>query len=129
MSQKNWAQNPTNVVSLDGEAARRSREAQADRLLARSVRSKPKKKRAKASDIYRTKEWKRARYLALKKSNGRCQCCGAGPQEGAVLNVDHIVALSKRPDLAFRQSNLQVLCASCNEGKGWRDETDWRPKV
>ena len=42
------------------------------------------------------------------------------------MNVDHIRPRTKYPDLALKMSNLQTLCADCNCGKGWRDETDWR---
>ncbi len=77
-------------------------------------------------EFYKTIEWKRVRYDALKAGQGRCECCGAGPKEGAVLNVDHIKPVSRFWHLRLELSNLQVLCASCNAGKGVRDKTDWR---
>lgn len=123
-NQDRWSDNPTSLV-IDLEAARINRERIEKLRAAKIARRKPKGKK-RIPSFYDTPEWKRARYKALKASNGRCSCCGAGPLQGAVLNVDHIIARTKRPDLALKQSNLQVLCASCNEGKGWRDETDWR---
>lgn len=78
--------------------------------------------------FYDTPEWKRIRYEALKRSNGHCECCGAGPEHGARLNVDHIKPRQRYPELALELSNLQVLCAWCNEGKGGWDRTDWRKK-
>jgi hypothetical protein len=30
------------------------------------------------------------------------------------------------PEFALAYSNLQLLCATCNQGKGNRDTTDWR---
>ena len=91
---------------------------------------KKKKKKGTAhkrgKDLFlRTMEWQAVRYAALKKSSGRCECCGASGQR-ITLNVDHIKPRWKYPELALTVSNLQVLCASCNRGKGGYDETDWR---
>jgi len=78
----------------------------------------------KHSDFYESQEWKRVRYLALKKNNGRCECCGStGP-----LQVDHIKPRSLHPALELDLNNLQVLCADCNQGKSNIDDTDWRNK-
>lgn len=71
-------------------------------------------------------EWRKVRYEALKKNNGRCECCGQGKIQGIVLNVDHIKPRKKYPELAMNINNLQVLCSPCNHGKGNWDETDWR---
>lgn len=86
------------------------------------------KKSTPQPPFYRSAAWKRIRYQALKRAHGHCQCCGAGPEHGAVLNVDHIKPLSRFPELGLDLNNLQVLCASCNRGKGGWDRTDWRPK-
>lgn len=71
-------------------------------------------------------EWRRVRMLALKKYGPRCQCCGATPKDGAVMNVDHIKPRKLWPSLALDVENLQVLCHECNHGKGNWDMTDWR---
>ena len=71
-------------------------------------------------------EWRRVRMEALKKCGAKCQCCGASPATGAVINVDHIKPRKFYPHLALDVDNLQVLCAECNHGKGNWDETDWR---
>jgi hypothetical protein len=76
-----------------------------------------------------TYEWKRVRMEALKRYGTKCQCCGAGPEIGAVINVDHIKPRRLFPDLALDIENLQVLCSSCNHGKGNWDQTDWRPNA
>jgi 5-methylcytosine-specific restriction endonuclease McrA len=91
----------------------------------KAPRAKPQ---AKGKSFYSTIEWKRVRYDALKRSAGRCECCGMSPADGIVLNVDHIKPLHRYPELALELSNLQVLCSSCNWGKGGRDTTDWRQK-
>ena len=74
-----------------------------------------------------TYEWRKLRMQALKKHGARCQCCGASPATGAVLNVDHIKPRRLFPELALSLANLQVLCHECNHGKGNWDQTDWRP--
>jgi 5-methylcytosine-specific restriction endonuclease McrA len=74
-----------------------------------------------------TFEWRKVRMEALKKYGPRCQCCGATPATGAVMNVDHIKPRKKWPNLALDVNNLQILCHDCNHGKGNWDQTDWRP--
>ena len=73
-----------------------------------------------------TYEWRKVRMEALKKHGPRCQCCGATPATGAVMNVDHIKPRKKWPSLALDVNNLQILCHDCNHGKGNWDDTDWR---
>jgi hypothetical protein len=74
-----------------------------------------------------SKAWKRLRIQALNKYGRKCQCCGASPSTGAVLNVDHVLPRRLFPALALHLDNLQVLCGDCNEGKGNWDMTDSRP--
>lgn len=76
--------------------------------------------------FYRTADWKRARIDALIRLGRRCACCGATPETGAVLNVDHIKPLRFNWNLRLEPDNLQILCADCNQGKGNRIETDFR---
>jgi hypothetical protein len=81
----------------------------------------------KSDDSFlQTFEWRRVRMVALKKYGARCQCCGASPSTGAVMNVDHIKPRKLFPELALDVSNLQILCGECNHGKGNWDMTDWR---
>lgn len=83
-----------------------------------------------ASDKFlQSYEWRKLRMEALKLHGARCQCCGASPATGAVMNVDHIKPRRTHPELALTLSNLQVLCGECNHGKGNWDQTDWRPKT
>jgi 5-methylcytosine-specific restriction endonuclease McrA len=71
-------------------------------------------------------EWRKVRMQALRKYGARCQCCGASPADGAVMNVDHIKPRKLFPHLALDLDNLQILCHECNHGKGNWDQTDWR---
>jgi 5-methylcytosine-specific restriction endonuclease McrA len=80
------------------------------------------------NEFLQTYEWRKLRMQALKKYGPRCMCCGATPQTGAVMNVDHIKPRKIFPELALEIDNLQVLCNECNHGKGNWDMTDWREK-
>lgn len=82
----------------------------------------------RSNDFLETYEWRRIRYKALKKSNGKCQLCGRSPKDGIILNVDHINPRKTHPEFALSIGNLQVLCHDCNHGKGNADNTDWRNK-
>lgn len=73
---------------------------------------------ATSEAFLQSKAWKRLRLEAFNTYGRRCQCCGATPATGAVLNVDHIKPRRLFPDLALRLDNVQVLCGDCNEGKG-----------
>lgn len=61
--------------------------------------------------------WRQLRFEAFQRYGRRCQCCGASPETGAVLNVDHVKPRRKFPKLALDINNLQVLCDACNHGK------------
>lgn len=74
----------------------------------------------------RTPAWARLRYDFLRDQEGRCHCCGRGPADGARINVDHVLPRKTHPQYAMCYANLQVLCSTCNQGKGNRDRTDWR---
>jgi len=65
-------------------------------------------------------KWQGTRYDVLKRAGGKCALCGASVEQGAILHVDHIKPISKRPDLAKEESNLQALCAPCNLSKAAR---------
>ena len=86
----------------------------------------PHKDYKKDPSFYDTRQWKELRYMALKNNGARCQCCGASAADGEVIHVDHIEPIYKRPDLKLEMDNLQILCSSCNQGKGAWDNTDWR---
>jgi len=55
------------------------------------------------------------RYKILQKNNHKCQSCGAGVEDGAKLEIDHIKPVSKGG--TNEPENLQVLCKTCNIGK------------
>ncbi|MEX2286954.1 MAG: HNH endonuclease [Planctomycetaceae bacterium] len=57
----------------------------------------------------------RQRALVLMRDGNTCRMCGARPEHGARLHVDHVVPWSKGGETVL--DNLQVLCAQCNIGK------------
>jgi len=57
----------------------------------------------------------RLRALVLMRDGARCQLCGATPQHGVRLHVDHIIAWNNGGETFLE--NLQVLCEPCNIGK------------
>lgn len=80
----------------------------------------------KSDAFLNTFEWKALRMQALTLHGAKCQCCGATPATGAVMNVDHVKPRKFYPELALSLDNLQVLCGDCNHGKGNWNQTDWR---
>lgn len=71
-------------------------------------------------------EWRSLRMRVLRDHGARCMCCGATPDDGLRMHVDHIKPRRQYPHLALEYKNLQVLCEVCNHGKGNWDQTDWR---
>lgn len=102
----------------------------------RIARAKTTQRDATTKDeFYRSWEWRTLRMQVIKRFGRECQCCGATPGQVTPggdpvrICVDHIKPLSKRWDLRLVESNLQILCDECNQGKGAWDATDWRPEV
>lgn len=75
--------------------------------------------------FYSSPEWLKLRYMVFLRDGKKCRLCGFQGLNQR-LHVDHIKPRSKYPDIEMEISNLQVLCESCNLGKGAWDETDWR---
>ena len=82
-----------------------------------------KKKDAKRSEFYHSKEWRELRYQALKAYGRTCAFCRTTK---GVMHVDHIKPRSRFPHLELAFDNLQILCEACNLGKSNKDKTDWR---
>jgi 5-methylcytosine-specific restriction endonuclease McrA len=82
-----------------------------------------------SDDFLKSYEWRKLRMEVLIEQGRRCACCGATPQDGRCVHVDHIKPRRVFPELALEKTNLQVLCEDCNHGKGNWDHTDWRQKA
>lgn len=55
------------------------------------------------------------RFQILKRDNHQCQSCGSTVKDGAKLEIDHIIPVSKGG--TNDPENLQILCKICNIGK------------
>lgn len=60
----------------------------------------------------------RLRHQILERDGFKCLDCGASPANGALLEVDHTIPISKGGSNAL--SNLRTLCSDCNRGKSDR---------
>ena len=58
-------------------------------------------------------------YEVLKRDGYKCKICGVSASDGAKLEVDHIIPISKGGKTVI--DNLQTLCRSCNRGKSDKD--------
>jgi len=63
------------------------------------------------------------RYNVLKRDNFTCQKCGITSKDGAKLEADHIIPVSKGGKTVM--SNLQTLCDRCNSGKSDKTKEDF----
>lgn len=66
----------------------------------------------------RVKVSPRVRAIVLERDGFRCRRCGASPDDGARLVIDHITPLAAGGQNTRR--NLQTLCDRCNAGKAAR---------
>jgi len=78
----------------------------------------------KDSWIYKDPRWKALRYETFQRFGFKCMACNSTENE---LHIDHIIPISKKPQLAFSRENLQVLCAPCNMSKSNKFQDDLRP--
>ena len=63
--------------------------------------------------VTRGPRWRALRMAVLERDKFRCRECGAGGR----LEVDHIVPVRHRPELAHDPKNLQALCPACHTRK------------
>ena len=80
--------------------------------------ARAEKDRYEAASYQRSLMTPKLRFEVLKRDGYRCRVCGRSRSEGAQLEVDHIVPVSKGGKTIM--SNLQTLCRECNRGKAAR---------
>lgn len=70
--------------------------------------------------LYRTKQWRHLRLVALARDSYRCQRCNCFLRMGRTGNqaavVHHIKAHKGDLDLFFDVNNLQSVCKACHDG-------------
>ena len=81
-------------------------------------RTRAEKERYDAASYQRSQMTPKLRFEVMKRDGYRCRICGKSASEGAKLEVDHIVPVSKGGKTVM--SNLQTLCRECNRGKAAR---------
>lgn len=77
---------------------------------------------------YYSKDFRKLRLEVFTRDGEICGKCGAIPEKGTSLTIDHIKPVSKYPELGLDIDNLQVLCWECNQGKSNKHNTDYRIK-
>jgi 5-methylcytosine-specific restriction endonuclease McrA len=105
------------------DSARQVVEEQKRRLKAVKARAQPLRP---PHPFYDSQEWRALKYRALTTYGRRCALCQT---TSGVMHVDHIKPRSRFPELALSFDNLQILCQSCNMGKGNTDTRDFRAHV
>ncbi len=66
-----------------------------------------------SAKITKTMRWKALRLKALERDGWKCVQCN----ERRGLEVDHVLPVRDRPDLAWSIDNLQCLCGRCHARK------------
>ncbi len=74
-----------------------------------------------AERIRHTQAWRDARAQALTRDRGLCVLCLKDGRTMVATEVDHIVELVARPDLATDLANLQSLCRAHHHAKSMRE--------
>jgi len=67
--------------------------------------------------VYHDARWARLREKALKRVGWRCESCGVDVRGKYKARVDHMLAVSEFPRLAFELDNLRVLCCDCDANR------------
>lgn len=68
--------------------------------------------------FYQSSEWRLLRNQIIKEHGNVCRECGKKITDKNDLTIDHILPRSKFLHKALENSNLRVLCRSCNSKKG-----------
>lgn len=122
-----WQELPSHPTVPTMTKAEKNRRKRDRRKARRDAAIKVVVTRSTKDAFYESWEWKHKRLEAIKLHGRKCLCCGAGPEHGVRIVVDHIKPLGEFWELRLDLNNLQVLCNDCNMGKGNRDFTDFRP--
>jgi len=108
-------------MNIDKEIKKRLKQQR--KILKSSSRKRKKKNKPKPFSNF-DKRWQWLRRQVFDAYGKKCMKCGNCDE----LHVDHIKPKSKFPKLAYRFSNMQVLCKRCNKLKGNRHCADYRLK-
>jgi 5-methylcytosine-specific restriction endonuclease McrA len=73
----------------------------------------------KRNDPRLSRKYKEVRLRKLAQDQWTCFYCG---YEGKDMTIDHIIPVSKSPELAIDISNMVSCCKPCNSKKGSRSQ-------
>jgi 5-methylcytosine-specific restriction endonuclease McrA len=73
----------------------------------------------KRNDPRLSRKYKEVRLRKLADDGWTCYYCG---YEGKDMTIDHIIPVSKAPELAIEISNMVSCCKPCNSRKGSRSQ-------
>jgi len=73
----------------------------------------------KKGDPRLSRKYKEVRLRVLARDGYVCFYCGA---ENKNMTIDHIIPVSKAPELAIDEANMRTCCVTCNSRKGSRNE-------
>jgi 5-methylcytosine-specific restriction endonuclease McrA len=79
---------------------------------------------AKRGDPRLTRDYKAFRLKVLARDQWSCFYCSA-----PAATVDHIIPISKAPDLVVNFENAVACCQSCNSSKGSRNQASFLGRV
>lgn len=74
---------------------------------------------SKKGDPRLSRKYKEVRLRALARDGYTCYYCG---NEGKEMTIDHIIPVSKAPELAIDINNMVTACKPCNSSKGSRSQ-------
>ena len=74
---------------------------------------------SKRNDPRLSRKYKEVRLKALARDGYVCFYCGA---ENKDMTIDHIIPISKAPELAIDIDNMVTACKPCNSSKGSRSQ-------
>ena len=74
---------------------------------------------SKRNDPRLSRKYKEVRLKKLAQDGWTCFYCG---YEGKDMTIDHIIAVSKAPELAIDITNMVSCCKPCNSKKGSRSQ-------
>ena len=75
---------------------------------------------AKRNDPRLTRDYKKFRLQVLARDQWSCFYC-----QQPATTVDHIIPVSKAPDLVVNFENAVACCQSCNSSKGSRNQASF----
>lgn len=75
---------------------------------------KPFENAERSNKWYNTSRWRKLRLEVLQFYNYQCSKCGKSKEDGAVLEIHHLIPPRGNEELFFRITNLIPVCRECH---------------